>query len=146
MFAMNFLANSAEPGAAISKLGQIRIESPVPQPSGFSKISAPKDLVVWNNSFETSWDNNWNAIKYPGVVLEWKMKRTGEPPEQFDSHDVTWLSGFTEQFHNTYGYLIRVYCGPHGRAIDWAKVRQGVISGINKRSWQSHADASKMRR
>ena len=134
MFALNFLAKAVEPSAAISELGQIRIEAPVPQPTGFTKIAAAKDLIIWNNSHDTVWDKNWNASKHPRVVLEWKFKRTGRPPLQFDNHDVEWLSGFTKQYQNTFGYLVRAYNGPHGRAIDWAKVRKGVINDTNRRS------------
>jgi hypothetical protein len=134
MLALNFLAKSVQPGAAITELGQIRIESPAPQPPGFAKITAAKDLVIWNNSQDTVWDKNWNASKYPRVVLEWKIKRTGKPPKMFDNHDVVWLSGFTGQYQDTFGYLIRVYDGPQGRSVDWAKVRDGVINDTNRRS------------
>ena len=134
MFALNFLAKAIEPGAAISELGQIRIESPVPQPDGYTKITAAKDLVIWRNSHDTAWDNDWNAPKYPRVVLEWKIKRTGKPPIKFSDHDLNWLLGFTEQYQDTFGYLIRVYDGPHGRAVDWAKIREGTINDTNRRS------------
>jgi hypothetical protein len=134
MFAMNFLAKAVEPGAAISELGQIRIESPVPQPKGFAKITAAKDLVIWGNSYVTAWDKEWNAPHYPRAVLEWKIKRSGRPPAEFHSHDINWLSGFTSEFQDTFGYLIRVYDGPHGRAVDWAKVRGGAINATNRRS------------
>jgi len=134
MFALNFLARAVKPGAAISELGQIRIESPVPQPSGFTKITAAKDLVIWNNSQDTVWDSDWSVSKHPRVVLEWKIKRNGKQPTQFDDHDVQWLSSFTRQFQDTFGYLVRVYDGPSGRSVDWAKVRDGVINKTNKRS------------
>ena len=134
MFALNFLAKAVEPGAAISELGQIRIEAPVPQPAGYTKITAAKDLVIWDNSHDTVWDKQWNTSKHPRVVLEWKIKRAGKPPKKFDNHDVAWLSGFTDQYQNTFGYLIRVYDGPHGRSIDWAKVKGGVINDTNRRS------------
>lgn len=134
MFALNFLAKEVHPDAAISELGQIRIEAPVPQPSGFNKVTAAKDLVIWGNSLDTAWDRDWNAVKSPRAVLEWKMKRTGKPPTAFDNHDIDWLSGFTKEFQDTFGYLIRVYDGPHGREVDWAKVRDGIINDTNRRS------------
>ena len=134
MFAMNFLAKAIEPDAAISELGQIRIESPVPQPKDYSRITAAKDLVIWSNSFDTVWDKEWNAPNHPRAVLEWKIKRKGWPSTQFHAHDIDWLSGFTSEFQDTFGYLIRVYDGPHGRAVNWAKVRGGSINATNKRS------------
>jgi hypothetical protein len=134
IFAHNFLANGIEPGAAISKLGQIRIESAVPQPTGYKNKTARKDLVIWKKSYDTVWDSDWSVSKYPWVVMEWKTKRKGAVPQKFSSHDLDWLSGYTEQHSDTFGYLVRVYGGPRGRSVDWAKVRRGNINGTNKRS------------
>ena len=44
------------------------------------------------------------------------------------------VSGFTSEYQDTFGYLVRVYDGPHGRAVDWAKVREGAINATNRRS------------
>ena len=134
IFAHNFLASNIEPGAAISHLGQIRIESAVPQPKDFPKKTAAKDLVIWSTSYDTVWDNNWNVSNFPIAVMEWKTKRSGNMPKQFDNHDVRWLSGFTEQYFDTFGYLVRVYDGPQGRSVDWAKVKNGTINATNRRS------------
>ena len=134
MFALNFLANGIESGAAINQLGQIRIESSVPQPKGYKKKTAAKDLVIWKNSHDTVWDSDWNISKYPRVVLEWKFKRNGRVPKQFSDHDVQWLSGYTKQFPDTFGYLVRVYDDPRGRVVDWAKVKEGTVNDTNKRT------------
>lgn len=134
MFALNFLAKGIEPGAAVSELGQIRVESPVPQPKGYSNRSAPKDLVLWSDAYQTAWDRSWNAVNHPKAVLEWKMKRSGRPPAEFDTHDINWLTDFTGAFPDAFGYLVRVYDGPCGRFVDWAKVRRGDIKSTNRRS------------
>ena len=55
-------------------------------------------------------------------------------PREYNQHDVEWLSKFTNEYAKSFGYLVRVYDGPYGRAVDWAKVRQGVINGTNRRS------------
>ena len=54
MFAHNFLTSGIEPGAAISQLGQIRIESAAPQPTDYKNRTAAKDLVIWKNSHDTA--------------------------------------------------------------------------------------------
>lgn len=134
MFAHGFLAQGIQPGAAIEGLTQIRIESAVPQPRGYKNRTAAKDLVIWKDGMATVWDENWQIRNVPWVVMEWKTKRTGGLPRQFDSHDVEWLSGFTSEHSGTIGYLVRAYHGPKGRAVDWAKVRQGAIRDTNRRS------------
>ena len=134
MFAHGFLSREIKPGAAIHQLTQIRIESASPQPKGYKKLTASKDLVIWKDGLETVWGEKWQVRNYPWVVMEWKIKRKGKPSSRFDAHDVEWLSGFTKDYSGTFGYLVRLYDGVHGRAIDWAKVRQGVIRETNKRS------------
>ena len=134
MFAHGFLGRKVRPGAAIKKLTQIRVESAAPQPSGYSKLTAAKDLVIWKDGLDTVWDENWQVSNIPWVVMEWKIKRTGKPNHQFDAHDVDWLLGFTNDYSGTFGYLVRIYDGPHGRFVDWAKVRKGVIRDTNLRS------------
>lgn len=134
LFAQSFLARGIEPSAAINDLAQIRIESAAPQPKCYTKRTAAKDLVIWKNGLDTVWDSEWNVCNFPWVIMEWKTKRSGGYPKQFDNHDVEWLSGYTSQYAGTFGYLVRVYDGPHGRAVDWAKVRGGKINSTNRRS------------
>ena len=133
-FVFGFLVENVRPGAAISNFGQIRIESAVPQPSNYIKKTAAKDLVIWNGCDETVWDESWNPVNHPRVVLEWKFKRIGLQPSKFHSHDMNWLSNYTKEFHDTFGYLVRVYDGHKGRSVDWAKVRAGHIQETNRRS------------
>ena len=134
IFAHGFLSREVKPGAAIEELTQIRIESAAPQPKWYTNKTAAKDLVIWKDGLGTVWDREWQVCNSPWVVMEWKTKRKGGIPLQFHQHDVEWLSGFTKEYANTFGYLVRVYDGPHGRVVDWAKVRQGVINDTNRRS------------
>jgi len=66
--------------------------------------------------------------------MEWKVVRLGRIPNRFSYHDVAWLCGFTAEYSGTFDYLVRVYDGPEGRVVDWAKVRRGSINDTNKRS------------
>lgn len=134
IFAFGFLPRNVQEGAAISDLTQIRVESPVPQPSRYSNPAAAKDLVVWSNSLGTVWDDDWKAVHWPRVVMEWKFRRKGNPPRQFDSHDLEWLCAYTAEYEDTFGYVVRVYDGPQGRCLDWAKVVRGALNETNRRS------------
>jgi hypothetical protein len=98
------------------------------------KLTASKDLVIWRDGLDTVWGENWQVSNSPWVVMEWKTKRTGKPNHHFDSHDIEWLSGFTNDYPGTFGYLVHVYDGPYGRTVDWTKVRQGIINNTNRRS------------
>ena len=133
-YAHRHLSRRIRKGAAVEDIAQVRIESAAPQPKGFTKLTAPKDLVIWRDGLSTVWDSEWNACDWPWVVMEWKFKRSGKPPTIFDSHDLDWLCGFTAEYEQTFGYLIRVYDGPHGRCVDWAKVARGVLNETNRRS------------
>ena len=134
MFAHGFLGRNVQPGAAIQQLTQIRIESAAPQPRGYKKLTASKDLVIWKDELGTVWGKKWQVSNVPWVVMEWKTKRKGKPSHSFNAHDIEWLAGFTNDYPETFGYLVCIYDGPYGRIVDWAKVRQGVISNTNRRS------------
>lgn len=134
LFAHDFLSRGIERGAAIEALTQVRIESPAPQPKGYANKTAAKDLVIWKDGLSTVWNQEWQVRNTPWVVMEWKCQWKGSVPLQFNQHDVEWLSGFTREYAGTFGYLVRVYHGSHGRVVAWAKVRRGAINGTNKRS------------
>ncbi|NKI35761.1 hypothetical protein HFP89_11370 [Wenzhouxiangella sp. XN79A] len=134
LFAHRFLAAQIQPGAAVSDLAQVRIEGAVPQPRACSRQSAPKDLVIWNDALATAWDENWRAAHHPRLVMEWKLSRSGRSPKSFSQHDVSWLTAFTAEYPDTFGYLVRVHAASGVRTVDWAKVRCGAINETNRRS------------
>jgi hypothetical protein len=59
MFALGFLCREIKPGAAIEQLIQVRIESATPQPKGYTKKTAAKDLVIWKDGFDSVWNHKW---------------------------------------------------------------------------------------
>lgn len=134
MFAMNFLARNIGPESAIKDLAQIRIECPVPQPSGYPRDGASKDLVIWADPLQTTWDSDWKPAQAPKVILEWKTVRTGACPESFHDHDMEWLTRFTREYPDATGYLVSVYHPMDGRRVDWAKVSNGSVSVKNRKS------------
>lgn len=128
LFAMKHLGEQVESGAAVEHLSQIRIECAVPQPTGYKSKSATKDLVIWRDPEETTWNDAWEPVNVPRVVMEWKTRRAASATLDFDPHDVGWLKGFTEQFPGTFGYLVTVCHRRNGRSVAWAKVSGGVVA------------------
>lgn len=134
LFAHRFLARGIQDGAAIHDLAQIRIEGGVAQPSGFSKPSARKDLVIWQDPLATAWDEGWRPVNLPRAVMEWKSTRKGRPFSDFHDHDATWLKAFTKENPDALGYLVAVCIRPNCRTVDWAKVARGTVQHRNRRS------------
>ena len=127
IFAHSFLGAKCESGAAISNIGQIRIECSVPQIKKYSKNAVCKDLVVWRDSHETTWNKNWEPAKAPIAIVEWKTKRSGNPNEWFDPHDMDWMTSFTKEYPKTYGYLISTYAYEDTRTLRWVSVKRGGL-------------------
>lgn len=133
-FALGFLARNIRRGAAISELGQIRIESAVPQPNRYQRAAACKDIVIWGDSLSTTWSDEWIPVNFPRVVMEWKTVRAARPRENFDNHDTTWLRAFTREHPTTFGYLVQAFHGKTDRGVDWAKVARGAVAQSNRRA------------
>ena len=128
LYAMRYLAGQVEPGAAVEHLSQIRVECAVPQPEGYTRKAATKDLVIWRHPEGTTWDDAWQPVNVPRVVMEWKTRRKARAVLDFDTHDMEWLKGFTNQNPGTFGYLVTVCHRKNDRSIAWAKVSKGVVA------------------
>lgn len=134
LYAHRFLARRVRKGAAIQDLAQIRIECGVAQPCGYKRPAATKDLVIWQDALSTAWNANWEPVNFPGVVMEWKTKRSGRRAEQFHDHDMAWLKAFTGENPTAFGYLVAVFCGDESRSVNWAKVARGEVQQRNRRA------------
>lgn len=128
LYAMRDLADQLEFGAAIEHQSQIRIECAVAQPEGYPRKSATKDLVIWRHPEATAWDDTWQPVNLPRVVMEWKTRRRAKALLDFDTHDMEWLKSFTKQNPDTFGYLVTVCHRREDRSVAWAKVSKGVIA------------------
>lgn len=130
IFATRFLTAGIGSGAAIQDAGQIRIECAVKQPSDksrFPKPSATKDLVIWGDPLKTTWDEMWNPSHEPRAIVEWKTSRSGLAAEDFDVHDVEWLTAFTREHPKTFGFLVSTHAIKSHRQCMWAIVRGGIV-------------------
>jgi hypothetical protein len=134
LFVHRFLAKRIEAGAAIADMAQIRIEGSVRQPAGYQRIAATKDVVIWDDPLSTVWDEGWEPVHSPHVVMEWKVYRTGSYVPIFNSHDTEWLSSFTRECPKAFGYLVQICYDDDRRTVDWSKVAEGGVRHRNRRA------------
>ena len=126
LFVMRFMVPKIGDGAAIFEASQIRIEGGVPQPTEYVRRAATKDLVIWRDPLAVAWDAKWKPENCPWVVLEWKTRRKGKSSDDFDEHDVEWLTAFTSQNPGTFGYAITVDFTAPNLKLHRAKFSDGV--------------------
>jgi hypothetical protein len=139
-FVTQFLNKNIVPGTAIGAHGQIRIECAVMQPSltdssgqrKYPKPSATKDIVIWRNPEDTTWDADWQAKNEPRAIIEWKTSRSGNVSETFDEHDRNWLIDFTTEHPKTMGFLVATHSAKGERHCKWAAVRRGIVRTIHR--------------
>jgi len=135
LFTMGFLAKNVQPDAAIHDLRQIRIEVGIAQlPDHRVKKAVGKDLTIWKDPLQTTWDIDYQPVNVPWVVLEWKFQRGGKKKDLFDEYDTMWVSEFTRHNEGTFGYLVQLYDCIDGKGLSWAKVKKGEIRRANTRS------------
>jgi hypothetical protein len=127
VFATQFVRPAVSSKSAIKDYSQVRIECGVPQPKnqGYDRPSAAKDLVIWHGPLDVAWDSNWQPVRVPWVVIEWKTRRSGRSNAIFDKHDEQWLMAFSEQNPASYGYAVTVDFSKGRREVHYAKFRHG---------------------
>lgn len=113
-FVMGHLVPSCSPGSPIEHPAQIGMEIAVKMPDGRgSRLSSPKDIVIWDSPFGTCWTPQMEPKHAPLAVLEWKSQHpTG--PSQNTSDDEAWLQDFCEQNPASQGYSISLVWTPEG--------------------------------
>lgn len=131
LFVMQFLLSDIGPDNAISDRRQIRIEGGVPQPEGYQRLSATKDLVIWKNPAAVAWNDDWQPINKPWVVMEWKTRRHGKFKTLFDDHDSKWLTAFTREYTQQFGYAVTVDFCKGARALHWCRYRRGQVARVS---------------
>ena len=129
IFASRYILPAVSANSAITEYSQVRIECGVPQPEGesFVRPSAAKDLVVWRKPLDVAWDSEWRPKTIPWVVLEWKTRRKGSFNSMFDDHDVEWLTEFTRQNPESFGYAVTVDFCKSARLVHSARFRRGEM-------------------
>lgn len=128
LFAHKFLFEKIEPNAAIQCPTQICIECGLKQPKKYEKLSARKDLIVWEHPLQNAWSGDWEPVNIPKAVMEWKVFRTRFPKSIFDKHDEEWVGSYTKEHRGVFGYVISVDFSSDHRRVYWKQSKQGVYS------------------
>jgi hypothetical protein len=125
LFAHKFLFERIEPGAAIEYPTQVSIESSVKQPSGYTKKTSRKDVVIWSKPEQTAWSPEGEPVHTPRVVMEWKTYRSREPQHDFFPYDEEWIKRFTTENPKAFGYVVSVILAGDVRVVLWECARNG---------------------
>ena len=143
IFSTRFILPAVNCISAITDYSQVRIECGVPQPKGelFSRPAAAKDLVIWRDPLDVAWDSEWQPRNIPWVVMEWKTRRKGKFDSMFDSHDVSWLTAFTEQNAKSFGYAVTVDFRDDLREVHFARFKNGIMQGNRRLLEQANASS-----
>ena len=106
LFAHRFLAKHVRP------TDRIGIEVAVPQWEGKGRKQAVrKDLVIWKQSGQTTWDKKWKAKIVPQAILEWKVKRGPAAKASISARDRAWLRAFKSKHRGFIGVCVTVAFG-----------------------------------
>ena len=130
LFAHKFLFEKIGPRAAIQCPTQIGIECALRQPRKFKNRAARKDLVIWEHPLQNTWSENWEPINTPKAVMEWKVFRARFPESIFDSHDEEWITLYTEEHRDRFGYVVSVDLTSGQPRVYWKQSKQGVFSKV----------------
>lgn len=101
VYSFGTLITFCRPGTILHAPAQIGIKVRVPKPSGpYRKAEVTKDLVIWQTSGMTCWDDEHKPRNYPLAVIEWKVHDF-----KAQDHDIRWLTDFTGNC-STVGYAV----------------------------------------
>lgn len=133
-FAHAHLMNHISPEALLHHPAQICLECDIPQPTGYTKINARRDLVVWAEPFQNTWKADLKTrLHDPLALMEWKAKHKNKLPRKlFYPHDEVWVSEYTKIHPNVIGYVAAVYFLPEGTSVFWKASREGKYSDVKE--------------
>ena len=104
-FALGYLSKQCVDGQKLYHPAQIGIEFAVPQqkldPTKNYKAQVCKDVVVWDSPFTSCWDQNWDPVYYPDMILEWKADISG-----IDQKDKAWLIEYSKKVPDFVGMCV----------------------------------------
>lgn len=102
------------------------IEVGVPQAPGHGKNKAVRrDLLVWREPGQTTWDASWNAVELPAVIIEWKARRKGRA--KLDSYDLEWLRKVSAEHADFTGWAVTVDFTGEQAGLLVARVEGGEV-------------------
>ena len=74
-----------------------------------------------------TWDEEWNAVYLPWVIIEWKATRRGNCKQRFDDYDVDWLRRYTKKYPSVFGYVVTVDIREEKSHLHYAQIREGKL-------------------
>ncbi len=98
-FVTSALINKIKKGTWLNDPSQIVVEAAVPQLPVYGKKQCCKDLVIWNKSFQTYWNEKFEAVYHPAYIIEWKVVRYWQRVKPSMNHDFEWLSAFSKVYN-----------------------------------------------
>ncbi|MFH1777571.1 MAG: hypothetical protein ABH952_08465 [Candidatus Omnitrophota bacterium] len=106
-FVTGFLSKYVKKGTLFYDLSQVIIEGAVSQMPSCIKKHCNKDLLIWPRPGMTCWNHNWEPVKVPLAIMEWKVHRPKTKSfNTFHKHDLQWLSWFTSKYSGTIGLTV----------------------------------------
>jgi hypothetical protein len=122
LFAHKFLFAKIAPNAPIHCPTQVCIECALKQPAGpFTKLSAPKDLVIWGEPMQNTWTREWTAVHAPLAVMEWKTRFCEKQDTKRAMHDEVWIAAYVAENPSVSGYVVSVDIRPGIRDVRWKR-------------------------
>lgn len=133
-FAFNHLLKQCKPGTVFHSPGQIGIEVLVPQPVGYTRLTAARDLVIWPDVGITCWRNEWKAESHPLAILEWKVHRPNRRNRNvFGERE--WLRRYCAWQPEVLGYAIEVNWSLERVEIDCSR----FYGNTEEKHWRQYA-------
>jgi len=129
MYAHGFLLPAAVDRVDGFEATCLGIEVGVAQaPDHGEKASVRRDLVIWREPGQTTWDADWNAVELPAVIIEWKARRSGRA--ELDSYDLDWLEKVSAANPDFTGWAVTVDFTGEQAGLLVARVKGGVVENL----------------
>lgn len=130
-YAHGFLMSHISPEGPLRHPAQICIECGMRQPEGYEKSHARRDLVIWKEAFQNTWNDAWERDFEPLAFMEWKARHATKLPRKiFYPHDEEWVQRYTAVHPGTLGMVVAVYFLPEERKVFWKFCEAGTFGDV----------------
>ncbi len=128
LFVHRFVYARIHPTGPLSDFTQVCIEVGVPQPCSIGlRPAARKDMFIWDIPVSTTWDSQWQPVRRPAAIVEWKARRKKTSMPVLSAHDVEWLRKYSLMFPEFIGYCATVDFTSPSRRVATARIFQGGV-------------------
>lgn len=107
-YAHRHLVRRCRAGTPFFDFAQVVLEGGVPQPPGYyDKPAVRRDVVIWRQPGATCWGGDWQPLRHPLAIVEWKVHRPGHRNPGL-SKERTWLQRYCEWQPRVTAYAVEV--------------------------------------